>query len=101
MATLISSSFDTTTVDPSSVTLASASVRLKGKGDPVASVKDNNSDGLDDLLVQVDTNFLAQSTGSVEAILEAMTTKGSRFRYHKCCSVIPYCDLSAKEGKQK
>ena len=76
VAIFSSPSFDATTIDPSTVTLASAPVKLKGKGNPMASSEDVNGDGLLDLIVHVDTSTLALTDTSVDAVLEAQTTSG-------------------------
>jgi len=72
--------FDATTVDPITVTLAGASVKLKGKGTPMASFEDINGDGFDDIVVHVDTTALELIAGDVEAVLEGETYEGTRIR---------------------
>jgi Tol biopolymer transport system component len=72
--------FNATTVDPLSVTLAGASVRIKGKGTPQASSADVDGDGLLDLIVHVDTTALQLSSGDTEAILEGQTYDGVSIR---------------------
>ena len=69
--------FDAAQIDPATVTLSGATVRLKGKGDLyMTSVKDINGDGLPDLLVHVDTTALELSEGEIEAVLEGKTYEG-------------------------
>lgn len=68
--------FDATTVDPKTVTLAGANVKLKGKGTPMASFEDVDEDGLVDIVVHVDTSALQLSSTDAEAILEGMTYDG-------------------------
>jgi hypothetical protein len=68
--------FDATQIDPLSVTLASAAVRLKGKGTPQVSVEDMNADGLNDLVVHIDTQALALSPSAESAVLEGTTFQG-------------------------
>lgn len=65
--------FDATKVDPLTVTLASAPVRLKGNGAPFASFRDFNKDGLLDLLIRVITDALDLSVVDTEAVLEGKT----------------------------
>jgi hypothetical protein len=72
--------FDATTVDPTTVTLAGASVRLKGKGTPMASFEDINGDGLLDIIVHVDTTALELTGEDTEAILEGETFDGQKIR---------------------
>ena len=70
--------FDATQIDPATVTLSGASVRLKGKGDLyMTSVKDINGDDLPDLLVHVDTTAMQLSEGDIEAVLEGKTNERS------------------------
>ena len=47
--------FDATQVDPTSVSLAGATVAVRGKGKSMAHEEDVNGDGLVDLVVQVET----------------------------------------------
>jgi hypothetical protein len=72
--------FDATTVDPTSVTLAKALVQLKGKGTPMASAEDVNGDGLPDLVVHVSTQALQLTGADVNAVLEGVTTAGVYIR---------------------
>lgn len=76
VAIFSSASFDATTVDPTTVTLASASVRLRGNGTPMASFQDVNGDGLLDLVVQVSTQALQLSETDTDATLEGRTIDG-------------------------
>jgi len=89
VAILSSESFDATTVDPLSVTLAGSYVRLKGKGTPMASFEDVNKDGLLDLLVHVDTEALDLTDTSTEAVLEGKTFSGRRIKGTDTVKVIP------------
>jgi len=51
--------FDATTIDPGTVTLAGAGVKVKGKGNRyMSSIDDINEDGLPDLMVHVITQAL-------------------------------------------
>ena len=70
-------SFDATTVDPLSVTLAGASVELKGKGTPMASFQDVNGDGLVDLVVHVSTEALELSESDTQVELKGKTFGGA------------------------
>lgn len=75
-----SASFDATTIDPTTVTLASAPVRLEGKGTPMASLNDVNNDGWLDLVVHVETEALQLSYGDHMATLEGQTFGGVTIR---------------------
>lgn len=72
--------FDATTVDPRSVTLGGASVKLKGKDTPMASFEDVNGDGLDDIIVHVETTGFELSLGDTVAVLEGFTFDGTPIR---------------------
>src|ERR1044072_5547771 len=76
VAILSSATFDATTVNPITITLAQASVKLKGNGTPMASFQDVNGDGRLDLVVQVITTALALSTGDTQATLTGQTFDG-------------------------
>ncbi len=62
IAIFSSSEFDATTIDPLSVSLASAPVNLKGNGTAMYSFQDINNDGLLDMVVQVSTQALQLTT---------------------------------------
>ena len=82
-------SFDATTVDPGSVTLASAPVKLRGQATPMASFDDVNGDGLPDLVVHVSTQSMELSSGDVEAILEGMTFDGTKIQGVDTIRIVP------------
>jgi hypothetical protein len=70
------SNFDATTVDPQSVTLAGASVKLRGKGTPMSSFEDINGDGLIDIIVHISTEALQLNDADTKAVLEGKTYSG-------------------------
>jgi len=81
VAIMSTATFDAQTVDPMSVTLAGAGIKLKGKSEkPMASFKDINGDGLFDLLTHVDTTALELAEGAASAVLEARTYDGKTIR---------------------
>ena len=66
--------FDATTINPTTVTLAGASVKLKGKGTPMASFEDVNGDTLLDIIVHIDTTALEElSMGDMDVVLNGET----------------------------
>ena len=73
VAILSTPTFDACTVDPATVTLANANVRLKGKGQPQASFRDVNNDTLMDLVVHVETQALELNAIDTEAVLIGKT----------------------------
>lgn len=77
VAILSTADFDATTVDPSSVQLANSSLKVKGNGTPLSNVEDVNGDGLDDLIVYVETEGLALTASDLNAELTGLTTDGT------------------------
>ncbi len=76
VAIFSTSDFDTTTIDPTTVTLAGASVKFKCKGTQMSSFEDVNGDGLKDIVVHVDATALESTVGDIEAVLEGKTFDG-------------------------
>lgn len=89
VAIVSTASFDATIVDPLTVTLAGATVALKGKGTPMASFQDVNGDSLLDLVVHVSTKALQLSDGDTVAVLEAQTFGGTRIRGTDLVRIVP------------
>jgi hypothetical protein len=89
VAILSSSTFDALTVDPTTISLASAPVRLKGKGQPMASAVDVNNDGRPDLIVHVSTEALLLTSSDTEAVLEGRTYSGQSIRGSDSIRVVP------------
>lgn len=79
VAILSTIDFDASTVDPMSVSLAGASVKLVGKSDKyLCHHEDVNLDGFIDLLCQVYTAQFMVEAGETTATLEAQTFDGTR-----------------------
>jgi Thrombospondin type 3 repeat/K319L-like, PKD domain len=89
IAVMSTVTFDATQVDPLSVTLASAPVRLKGKGKAMANVSDVNSDGIDDLIVHVETSSFELSEEDEIADFEGQTYSGMKLRGADLIRVVP------------
>ena len=81
--------FDATTVDPTTVMLAGASVALRGKGTPNASVQDVNGDGLLDLVVHVSTEALQLTGTDTQAILTGQTYGGQTIQGSDSVRIVP------------
>jgi len=81
--------FDARQVDPASVRLAGAKVKLKGKGSYMASFQDVNGDGRLDLVVQVTTEALEVTAGDTSADLQGMTFDGQRIVGSDLIRVVP------------
>lgn len=81
VAILSSDTFDATTVDPETVKLAGAAIKMAGKsGKYLSHEEDVNSDGLLDLVCQVLTEQLTIEPGETIALLEAKTLEGLSIR---------------------
>ncbi|HJU05761.1 MAG TPA: tandem-95 repeat protein [Nitrospiraceae bacterium] len=78
-----------TKVDPESVTLAGASVQFKGNGTPMTLVRDVNGDGLEDLIIDVNTEALQLSSTDTQAVLEGRTVSGIFIRGTNSIRVVP------------
>ena len=89
VAILSSATFDATTVNPLTVTLSSAPVKLKGNGTPLTSIQDVNDDGLSDLVVHIDASALQLSESDSQALLEGETNSGLPIQGSDSVRVVP------------
>ncbi|KAF0191041.1 MAG: cartilage oligomeric matrix protein [Gammaproteobacteria bacterium] len=89
VAILSTAGFDARTVDPATVTLANAAVKLKGNGSPQASFVDVNNDGRLDLQVHIVTDALALTDGDTTATLNGQTFGGSPVQGSDSIRVVP------------
>lgn len=89
VAILSDASFDATDVDPLTVRLASSEVRLKGKGTPAYQINDVNGDGLDDLVVQVETENLVMAPTDSTAKLTGSNFAGIEFIGEDAVTIVP------------
>ena len=90
VAILSTAEFDALNVDPTSVSLAGASVKLVGKSDKyLCHQEDVNLDGLIDLVCQVYTVQFMVDDGETTAILEAETLDGTKLRGEDFTRVVP------------
>ncbi len=84
-----SATFNAVTVNPTTVSLAGATVKLRGKGTPMASQEDVNGDGIKDLVVHVLTSALQLTAGDTQAILEGETTDGLQIHGADSVRIVP------------
>jgi TolB protein len=89
VAILSNASFDARTVNPSSATLASAPVKLTGKGTPMYSQQDVNGDGRLDLVVHVTTSAFQLTTTDTLAVLKGKTNGGVSIKGTDTIRVVP------------
>jgi len=90
VAILSTVDFDATTVEPTSVSLAGASVRMVGKSDKyLCHQEDVNNDGLIDLVCQIYTAQFMVEEGETTAILEAETFDGTKLRGEDYIRIVP------------
>lgn len=89
VAIFSTATFDALLVDPMTVTLAGAQVKLKGKGTPQSSFEDVNHDGLSDLIVHVSTEALQLTGTDTEAVLEGETVDGMLIRGVDSVRIVP------------
>ena len=89
VAILTTPTFDAATVNPSSVMLAGASVRMRGNGQRESSLKDVDKDGDEDLVMRVSVEQTTITVGDVEATLTGMTFGGTMIEGSDTIQVVP------------
>jgi hypothetical protein len=89
VAILSSATFDATTVDPMTVSLNGATVKLKGNGSYQTIQQDVNGDGRTDLIVHVNTSALELSAADVVATLTGLTVAGQPFHGKDLVRIVP------------
>jgi hypothetical protein len=89
VAILSSPTFNALTVNPMTVSLAGANVKLKSNGTYQASQQDVNNDGLADLVVHVITDALALSSGDTDAVLKGFTVGGVAVHGKDSVRIVP------------
>ena len=90
VAILSSSTFDALSVDPQSVALAGAGVRLVGKSNKyLAHEEDVNGDGLMDLVCKVETAQFMIEPGESIAVLEGETFSGVPIKGEDSIQIVP------------
>jgi Thrombospondin type 3 repeat len=81
--------FDARSVNPITVLLAGANVKVKGKGTPMASFQDVNGDGLMDLVVHVSTDAFELTGGDTKAFLQGKTFGGAQVIGSDSVRIVP------------
>jgi hypothetical protein len=81
--------FDARTVDPITVALEGAGVKVKGNGTPMSSFKDFDGDGRLDIVVHVYTENLELETGDAEASLTGTTFDAVEFMGTDSVKIVP------------
>ena len=90
VAILSSDTFDATTIDPATVSLAGARVRMVGKSERyLAHQEDVNGDELIDLVCQVYTAQFMIVVGESVAVLEGNTYNGTPVRGEDSVRIVP------------
>lgn len=89
VAILGSEDFDATTVDPETVRLADAEVKMVGRASKLlCSIEDVDLDGFDDMVCQVVTIDLDLAGGDIEAILRATTFDGTEIEGSDTVNIV-------------
>jgi hypothetical protein len=89
VAVLGSATFDATQVDPGTVRLAGASVKVMGNGEYDCKNQDVNADGFPDLVCKVMKEDIVIAVGDSIAILVGQTFTGERFIGEESIQVKP------------
>jgi hypothetical protein len=90
VAILGSADFDVTQIDPGSVNLDSLAVKAVGKGNKLlAHIEDVNGDGWDDLVVQIQDQDEAFTSGSGTAKITGQLWDGTPFEGSDSICVVP------------
>jgi outer membrane protein assembly factor BamB len=89
VAIFSSPTFDATTIDPATVELAEAQIRIVGKGKLMVATEDVDGDGLMDLVVQMETSAFEATDGDTEAVLTGQTFDGICIRGVDTIRIVP------------
>jgi hypothetical protein len=90
IAIMTTADFDATNVDPETVSLAGASVGLKGKSNKLmASIKDVDGDGDDDLMLHIDIEEMDLMEGSSVAVLYGSTYDDIEIKGIDSVNIVP------------
>lgn len=81
--------FNISQIDPATITLANASVKFKGNGQPMASYQDVNGDSITDIVVHVTTEALQLTETDVQAELNGFLLDGRNIKGSDSIRVVP------------
>ncbi len=84
-----SATFDVHQINPASTTLANASIKLKGNGQPNISYSDVNGDGFTDATIQFLTDALQLTSSSVNAVVGGFLLGGQDFKGLDSVVIVP------------
>lgn len=89
VAILGSATLDVHQINPTTIKLANASIKLKGNGQPMASYSDMNGDGFADMVVQVSTQALQLTSTDVIANLDGQLMNGIAIKGSESIRIVP------------
>jgi len=84
-----SATFDVHQIDPTTIKLADASIKIKGNGQPMVSYSDVNGDGITDAIVQITTQALQLTIGDTMTNLEGSLISGDIFKGSDSINIVP------------
>lgn len=89
VAILGNNAFDVYQINPASVTVANASIKLKNNGQQMTNYEDVNGDGLTDLVVRVPTKSLQLTKDDIKANLEGKLFDGTIIKGSDSIRIVP------------
>ena len=90
VAILASDTFDPSTVDPATVTLAGGQVFRMPNGRYLAAMNDVNRDGMKDLVLHIITQQMDLKPGNTKVVLEGSTFDGTKITGEATVKVLPH-----------
>jgi hypothetical protein len=84
-----SPTFDVRQIDPTTITLANASVKLKNNGKPMAYYEDVNGDGIPDIVAHFTTSALKLTSSTVKATLQGQLIGGTPIKGSDSVRIVP------------
>ncbi|KKS82680.1 MAG: Cell surface protein [Candidatus Wolfebacteria bacterium GW2011_GWC1_43_10] len=81
--------FDVSQIDPATITLANASIKLKGSSQPIISYQDVNEDSINDIAIHVVTEALELTETDVQAELNGFLLDGRNIKGFDSVRIVP------------